>query len=171
MPYQMDVWADGACRSNGRSGAVGGAGVYFSKPVNGIPWSQARALTSCLPLLGAELTALILALELAIGRRNQLQNNPFFMLNIFTDSQYAIDCLTKWIGTWEQNGWRTSTGEPVKNRDLIEEASDLVNNIDTNHGRATFQWIPRSENANADSAANEACDDAEQSQQQYYAVY
>ena len=44
-------------------------------------------------------------------------------VEITSDSRYVIDALTRWIGGWRRKGWRTSTGGPVMNRDLIEELS------------------------------------------------
>nr|GAT54780.1 ribonuclease H1 [Mycena chlorophos] len=162
MPYALEVYADGACRRNGQHNAAAGAGVYFPRPLN-----RSHGFSRALPShptptnQRAELSALILALELAIDRRNQLKNRPFFALTIHIDSQYAIDCLTKWLGTWERNGWRTFSGAPVQNRDLIQQAASLMDEIATNHGNVTFQWISRDKNINADYAANQACDEAE----------
>jgi ribonuclease HI len=42
---------------------------------------------------------------------------------IYTDSDYCINCLTKWIPGWISRGWKTSNGTDVLHRDLIEEIS------------------------------------------------
>ncbi|KAF7349180.1 Ribonuclease H1 [Mycena sanguinolenta] len=98
MPYQMDVWTDGACRGNGQPGAVAGAGAWFSKPVDGSRgWWRALPRYPIPTNQRAELTGVVLALELATKRRAQLDNDPFFILAIHTDSQYAIDCLSNWV--------------------------------------------------------------------------
>lgn len=47
---------------------------------------------------------------------------------VVTDSQYSIDCLTKWIHTWKQNGWVTSINKPVKHKQLIQQTADLLSN-------------------------------------------
>lgn len=39
---------------------------------------------------------------------------------IHCDSQYAINCITKWAKSWRRNGWLTQKGEPVRNQDIIE---------------------------------------------------
>jgi len=39
----------------------------------------------------------------------------------YSDSTYAINCLTIWHKNWERNGWLTPLGPPVKNRELIQE--------------------------------------------------
>ncbi len=40
-------------------------------------------------------------------------------VTIVTDSQYAIDCLSKWCYSWQRNNWISSKGAPVKNADII----------------------------------------------------
>jgi ribonuclease HI len=42
---------------------------------------------------------------------------------IYTDSDYSINCLTKWINGWVARGWKTSVGGDVLHRDLIEDTS------------------------------------------------
>jgi ribonuclease HI len=42
---------------------------------------------------------------------------------IYTDSDYSINCLTKWITGWVSRGWKTSAGGDVLHRDLIEDTS------------------------------------------------
>jgi ribonuclease HI len=53
--------------------------------------------------------AAIMALE-ALKRRCRVQ--------LYSDSQYLRDGITKWIGNWKRRGWRTADNKPVKNIDL-----------------------------------------------------
>ncbi len=39
-------------------------------------------------------------------------------VDIYTDSTYVRDGITKWIHNWKRNGWKTSAKKPVKNDDL-----------------------------------------------------
>jgi ribonuclease HI len=39
-------------------------------------------------------------------------------VEIFTDSNYLRDGITKWVKGWQRNGWRTASKKPVKNQDL-----------------------------------------------------
>jgi ribonuclease HI len=61
-----------------------------------------------------ELRAAIEALQLLA----QLPNPQG--LELACDSRYVIDNLARSLPRWHRNGWRTGTGEPVKNRDLWE---------------------------------------------------
>jgi ribonuclease HI len=56
-----------------------------------------------------ELTAPIMALE-ALKRPVKV--------HLYTDSTYVRNGITKWVLSWERNGWRTSAKQPVKNVDL-----------------------------------------------------
>jgi ribonuclease HI len=56
-----------------------------------------------------ELTAAISALE-ALKRPCRV--------DLHTDSQYLRDGITRYIGNWKRNGWRTADKKPVKNVDL-----------------------------------------------------
>lgn len=44
---------------------------------------------------------------------------------VYTDSAYAMKCITEWSDTWNRNGWITSKGNPVENQDLIKQIYDL----------------------------------------------
>lgn len=45
---------------------------------------------------------------------------------IYSDSTYAISCLTLWRHSWSKRNWMTPLGEPVKNRELIEEIAKKI---------------------------------------------
>ncbi|KAJ7637064.1 ribonuclease H-like domain-containing protein [Roridomyces roridus] len=163
MPYKLDVWADGACRRNGQPGAIGGAGIWFGRPVNGSRgWIRALPLHPIPTNQRAELTAIIFALEMARDRRDELNDRPYFMLTVYTDSKYAHGCMCEWLDQWRDNGWVNSRGVAVVNRDLIQEAADLLDDLE-NGGEVKFTWIPREQNQDADRLANEAYD-----KQEYY---
>lgn len=40
---------------------------------------------------------------------------------VVTDSSYVKQGITAWIGKWMRNGWKTASGEPVKNKELWEQ--------------------------------------------------
>jgi ribonuclease HI len=110
--------------------------------------------------------AIILALEQALDKYEKLHSYPKVKVEIFSDSKYAIGCMTEWIYKWSGNGWTNATGNPVANQDLIKEASDLEDRLKTK-GRVKYTWIPRAENKVADRSCNDALDEQER-QQTYY---
>ena len=65
----------------------------------------------------AELRAISVALEV-ISTNKQLFRNDCV---IWTDSDYSCKCVSSYIIRWEQNGWRTSTGNPVKHSDTVRK--------------------------------------------------
>ena len=42
------------------------------------------------------------------------------IISIVSDSEYAINSLTKWKEGWIKNNWKNSKNEPVKNRNILE---------------------------------------------------
>lgn len=51
-------------------------------------------------------------------------------IHIYTDSSYLKDGITKWLKSWQLNGWKTASKKPVKNQDLWERLADLQNKYD-----------------------------------------
>lgn len=57
-------------------------------------------------------------------------------VEVVSDSRYVIDALSKWIHGWRRKGWRTATGEPVLNRDLIEALDARATAV-----VARYRWV------------------------------
>ena len=68
--------------------------------------------------------------------------------------------MTAWRSGLESNGWRTSTGSPVLNRDLFEEAYKLDRQLSI-HGTVRYRWISRNINQRADAHCNTVMDEIE----------
>jgi len=49
------------------------------------------------------------------------------IIHIYTDSEYSINCLTKWIKVWKKNGWKTTSDKKVKNTDIIKPIHKYMN--------------------------------------------
>lgn len=65
-----------------------------------------------------EMTAIIKALEECVRR-------DISEVRIMTDSNYVKQGITSWIHNWKRNGWKTSTGGDVKNRELWIQIDEL----------------------------------------------
>lgn len=75
----------------------------------------------------AELFA-ILALLRAVPREHDLL--------VRTDSQFAINVLTKWMPGWKKNGWRKADGKPVANLPLVQDLDRAMSGR-----RVKFEWV------------------------------
>ena len=73
-------------------------------------------------------------------------------LVIESDSQYAINCSSKWVFGWKKNGWKNSKQEPVKNAPIIK-AIDAE--ISKRAGKVSFRWVK----GHAGHELNERCDE------------
>lgn len=95
----------------------------------------------------AELTALLELLR---------STDPAVPLEVRMDSQYAMNAVTKWLPGWKRNGWKTSGGKPVANRELVVAIDELLSTRSV-----TFRYVPAHQvggdplNAVADQAASE----------------
>lgn len=73
---------------------------------------------------------------------------------IFTDSEFWINVITKWAPGWAAKGWKKKGGE-IKNLDLVLEAYELHTN-----SNCTLVWVRGHEgdegNELADEWANKA---------------
>lgn len=159
MVYIMEIYVDGGCRGNGRLDAIGAAAAVFQ-----LKWGKQNRWTRVLPSYPtptnqrAEITAIILALELALQKYWNLSSNPKLNVKIYSDSKYAVNCMNEWVYKWSNNGWINAAGKNVANRDLIEKACGLDDRL-KEEGSVTYIWIPREQNRDADELCNKAMDD------------
>ncbi|KUJ09187.1 ribonuclease H-like protein [Mollisia scopiformis] len=93
----------------------------------------------------AELTGILRALEIAPKDRD---------LEIITDSNYSINCVTVWYQNWMKRDWKTSTGKDVENQDLIKDIRTKIEERDDQDVVTTFTWIK----GHANDPGNEAAD-------------
>ncbi|MFS8120230.1 MAG: ribonuclease H family protein [Microcoleus sp.] len=68
---------------------------------------------------------------------------------IFTDSEFWINVITKWSLAWEANGWKKKGGA-IKNLDIVQEVVPLYR-----QSKATLTWV-RGHN---DDPGNELADE------------
>jgi len=105
------VYTDGACSGNGYSGARAGIGVWWG---DNSPHNLSRTVQGD---RHTNNTAEIQAATIAIG---QAKSRSIAKLDIHTDSQFLINCITKWMPNWKRNAWMTADKKPVKNKaDLL----------------------------------------------------
>lgn len=126
----LKIYTDGSSLSNGQAGARAGVGVFFgpgdaknvSEALKGSRQTNQRA----------ELTAISRALDIAPRHRQ---------VTIYTDSKYAIDCVTNWYVKWKANGWLNAKGKPVENQDLIKGVREYIEEREMLGVGTWFVWV------------------------------
>ena len=136
----VQIFTDGACKGNP---GPGGWGALLRKGATEKELSGAETDTTNNRM---EMTAAIEALS-ALKRP--------CTVDLYTDSKYMIDGITKWLPGWQKRGWKTADKKPVKNEDLWRRLSEL----NARH-RVTWHWVKghsgHAENERVDQLASEA---------------
>jgi len=132
---KVQIYTDGAC--SGNPGAGGWAAILIFganiKKING----YAKDTTNN----RMELFAIIKGLE-ALKYPCEVE--------IYSDSAYVVETINQnWISKWQQNGWKTSSKESVKNADLWR---DLL--IKMQNHQITFIKVK----GHSDNEYNNECD-------------
>lgn len=78
-----------------------------------------------------ELMAAIKLFEYFLNQGSQFQETL-----IYTDSQYLRNGVTDWIHKWQKNGWRSSSKQPVKNKDLWQTLLDKSQGFNV-----VWEWV------------------------------
>ena len=138
------VFTDGSSFNNGSKTQkhYGGIGVFFGDNEENISEQLEGKITNNI----AELKACKKAIE-TITQQKDFDKNTNTIYNkkivIYTDSEYVLNCMTKWCKTWCNNNWtkfnfRSKKQDPVKNKELLESLYKLYKmyNIKIKHIRA-----------------------------------
>jgi ribonuclease HI len=140
---EVEIFTDGACKGNpgpGGWGAILRSGGKERELSGGeTPTTNNRM----------ELMAAIEALK-ALKKPCRVQ--------LWTDSNYVRDGITKWIHGWRRNGWKTADRKPVKNAELWQALIEAA----APH-RVEWRWVKghsgHPENDRVDALACAAADD------------
>ena len=103
-----EIYTDGSCLGN--PGRGGWAAISKDFKICG---AQPNTTNNIM-----EMTAILRALK-----KSELMNEK--CVRIFTDSNYTKQGITAWIHNWKKNGWKTSSGGDVKNRELWIELDKI----------------------------------------------
>jgi len=139
---QVEIFTDGACKGNP---GPGGWGAILRSNGKERELSGGESPTTNNRM---ELMAAIEALN-ALKKPCRVQ--------LWTDSNYVRDGITKWIHGWRRNGWKTADRKPVKNAELWQSLLDAAE-----PHRIEWHWVKghagHPENERADALA---CAEAE----------
>ena len=108
---EVEIFTDGACKGNPGPGGWG-AILRSGGKERELSGGEAPSTNNRMELMAA-----IEALK-ALKKPCRVQ--------LWTDSNYVRDGITKWIHGWLRNGWRTSDKKPVKNAELWQALLDAA---------------------------------------------
>jgi ribonuclease HI len=111
MNEKVIIYTDGA--SSGNPGPGGwGAVVRQGDIVNELGGSEPQTTNNRM-----EMSAAIGALSITSESDE---------INLYTDSQYLINGITKWVFGWMNNDWKTKDKKDVLNKDLWQQLHELT---------------------------------------------
>lgn len=133
------VYTDGSCFGNPGPGGYAVIVMDNNNCCRYTSGSREDLTTSAKMEMNAVLAAL-----------NIVSQSSKIILN--TDSKYVKDAFTEsWISNWKENGWHTSSGREIKNKDLWIQLSDLVENKKLD---IEWRWVKAHDN----DPINNECD-------------
>jgi ribonuclease HI len=134
-----EIYTDGSSLGNPGPGGWGVVSDIF-KLSGGQPNSTNNRM---------EMTGILRALQECVKRDIQ-------EVRIFTDSNYVKQGINSWIINWKRNGWKASTGAPVKNKDLWIQLDEVREKLKIVEWRWVKAHNGNPKNEEADKLAREA---------------
>lgn len=131
---EVTIYADGACSNNPGPGGWGTILIHGNKSKK---LSGYKELT----------TNNIMELTAVIEGMNALKEKC--KIDVYTDSKYIVDSVTKWLPGWQKNGWKTSSKQQVKNIELWEKILEHIN-----FHQVSWHWVKGHDG----NIYNEECD-------------
>jgi ribonuclease HI len=140
LPGEWLVWTDGACSGNP---GPGGWAALVVGPDGAAP----------LELSGGEAHTTNNRMEYMAALEGLRSLPAGSTACIVTDSRLMLDSMTKWIHGWKKKGWKTSSGDPVKNQDLVRALEAEI----ARHAGVRWHWVKGHETG--DEHAHKALND------------
>jgi ribonuclease HI/phosphoribosyl-AMP cyclohydrolase len=131
------IYSDGACSGNPGAGGWGVVINFSDGTSRELGGSNTQTTNNQMELAGA-----------IAGLKFWQELDPEQSVQLFTDSKYVIDGITKWIKGWKQNNWQTSSKQPVKNKELWQSLDQL------NSSQVSWHWVQ----GHSGDRDNERCD-------------
>ena len=134
----MHIFTDGACPNNGKRNANAAWGALLVSDDGYIVldrFSGAIPLSESQTNQRAELTALLRGVEVA--EKQLTRDTALKKIQIWSDSQYSINCASVWGPTWKSRGWKKQGGE-IQHLDLIRV---LVEKTQSLGFKIEYKWL------------------------------
>ncbi len=157
------IFTDGSCPNNGKKGAKASyAIVFLGLNQEGPPLLEvAEPVPQTEPQTNqrAELSAIYNAIQI-VQERNIWKAAD--KVCFYTDSQYAIKCITEWGPGWQAKGWKKRDGKPIEHLDLLKPLIQLkqekgskfsLKYVEAHQSSVRSQQFPWRWNARADELA------------------
>lgn len=123
---KITIYTDGSCIGNPGRGGWGAILMYTD--TNGkLHKKKIRGDDSFTTNNRMELTAVIESLKNLKEKCN---------IDLYSDSKYVIEGITKWLLNWKKKKWKTSNKKPVQNQDLWQRLDEQVEKHNIN-----FHWV------------------------------
>ena len=116
----LHIFTDGACTNNGKKNASAAWGVLLVSDMGHIVLDR---LSAAVPIREpqtnqrAELRALLRGVEIAEEKLKS--DKSLNRVQIWSDSQYSINCASVWGPNWKRAGWKKQGGE-IQHLDLVQ---------------------------------------------------
>lgn len=115
---KIEIYTDGGVRGNGTIDCYGAA-AHVSITEGDVLFNTSVELTEGTTNNREEMRAIMNALESLLSFHKD-------ELIIYSDSQYCVNGINKWMKVWEKNNWVRGE-EAIPNKDLWEDMFKLVN--------------------------------------------
>ncbi|TXR53577.1 ribonuclease HI [Reinekea thalattae] len=139
----VTIYTDGGCRGNPGLGGWGTVLIWAGREKK---------------LYGAEADTTNNRMELTAAIEGLKALKKPVSVELYTDSKYVQQGITKWIEGWKKNGWKTAARKPVKNQDLWQQLDQMMS-----QHKVTWRWVKGHAgdkyNEVADQLANQAMDE------------
>ncbi|WP_368880270.1 ribonuclease H [Proteus mirabilis] len=128
------AYSDGAYSGKAKDG---GFGIFITETDSRVPTVDAEVLT----IIGGkttcdttgnrmEMASLIASILLV---KDYLESNEIETkeVDIYSDSEYSVKAFNEWHHNWKKNGWKASSGKPVKNLELVKFGLKMIEDAKT----------------------------------------
>lgn len=137
---QVEIFTDGACKGNPGPGGWG-ALLRMGSHEKELSGSDPDTTNNRMEML---------AVIRALGALTEPCR-----VELYSDSKYVIEGITKWVHGWKKRGWVNASKKPVKNADLWHDLIEAV----ARH-EITWHWVRghdgHVENERVDKLASDA---------------
>lgn len=124
------IYTDGAC--SGNPGPGGWATVWCDD-------DKVKDKRGGEPLTTNNRMELLAVLEALRWIKSKSKTTVY---EIHSDSAYVINAITKcWLQGWRMRGWKTSSGDQIKNLEVWQQLYDALAEVQSAHYQVTFHKV------------------------------